>query len=71
MVAVTTLTEGRPGYISDPVIDTSKRQIIYAHCVASNKAFGPKGAANPYRDPDPLRGPPGRLGALAPARGLS
>ena len=22
-----------PGYISDPVIDTSKNQIIYAHCV--------------------------------------
>jgi hypothetical protein len=39
---------GRPGYISDPVIDTSKNEIIYAHCVASNKVFGPKGAANPY-----------------------
>ena len=48
MVAVTTLTKGRPGYISDPVIDTSKGQIIYAHCVASNKAFGPSGSANPF-----------------------
>jgi L-fucose isomerase-like protein len=48
MVALTTLTQGRPGYISDPVIDTSKRQIIYAHCVASNKAFGPKGEANKF-----------------------
>jgi hypothetical protein len=48
MVALTTLTQGRPGYISDPVIDTSKRQIIYAHCVASNKAFGPKGEANAF-----------------------
>ena len=48
MTAVTTLTQGRPGYISDPVIDTSKRRIIYAHCVASNRAFGPQGAANPY-----------------------
>jgi len=48
MSAVTTLTQGRPGYISDPVIDTSKRQIIYAHCVASNRAFGPRGAANPF-----------------------
>jgi hypothetical protein len=48
MVALTTLTGGRPGYISDPVIDTSKRQIIYAHCVASNRAFGPGGAANPF-----------------------
>ena len=49
MVAITTLTQGRPGYISDPVIDTSKRQIIYAHCVASNRAFGPRGQANPFQ----------------------
>jgi hypothetical protein len=48
MLAFSTLTNGRPGYISDPVIDTSKRQIIYAHCVASNKAFGPEGPANPF-----------------------
>jgi hypothetical protein len=48
MVAGTILTQGRPGYISDPVIDTAKRQIIYAHCVAPNKAFGPGGAANPF-----------------------
>jgi L-fucose isomerase-like protein len=38
----------RPGYISDPVIDTSKNQIIYAHCVAPNKVLGPNGPANPY-----------------------
>ena len=49
MVAMTALTQGRPGYISDPVIDTSKRQIIYAHCVASNRVFGPKGQANPFQ----------------------
>lgn len=48
MTAFGLLTRGRPGYISDPVIDTSKRQIIYAHCVASNKAFGPRGQANPF-----------------------
>jgi L-fucose isomerase-like protein len=48
MVAFTTMTQGRPGVISDPVIDTSKRQIIYAHCVAPNKMFGPEGHANPY-----------------------
>lgn len=48
MVIGTTLTQGRPGYISDPVIDTSKRQIIYAHCVAPSKAFGPAGETNPY-----------------------
>jgi hypothetical protein len=39
---------GRPGYISDPVIDTAKNQIIYSHCVATNKVFGPNGRANPY-----------------------
>jgi len=39
---------GRPGYVSDPVIDTSKDEIIYAHCVATSKVFGPKGKANPY-----------------------
>jgi len=48
MVIGTLLTQGRPGYISDPVIDTSKRQIIYAHCVAPNKAFGPDGMVNPF-----------------------
>jgi hypothetical protein len=49
MLAFSTMTEGRPGFISDPVIDTSKRRIIYAHCVASNRVFGPKGKANPFR----------------------
>jgi hypothetical protein len=49
MVAMTALTRGRPGYISDPVIDTAKRQIIYAHCVASNRAFGADGKSNPFQ----------------------
>jgi hypothetical protein len=48
MLVGTTLTQGRPGYISDPVIDTAKRQIIYAHCVAANKVFGPQGPTNPF-----------------------
>lgn len=48
MATLTALTQGRPGYISDPVIDTAKRQIIYAHCVASNKVFGPQGPTNPF-----------------------
>jgi len=47
MLALTCLT-GRPGFISDPVIDTSKNEIIYAHCVAPTKVFGPKGSSNPY-----------------------
>ncbi len=49
MLAFSTMTNGRPGFISDPVIDTSKRQITYAHCVAPNKVFGPAGESNPFR----------------------
>ena len=49
MLTINALTQGRPGYISDPEIDTSKRQIIYAHCVASNRPFGPQGPANPFQ----------------------
>lgn len=49
MLTFSTLANGRPGFISDPVIDTSKRQIIYAHCVASNRVFGPNGSANPFK----------------------
>jgi len=47
MMAVKHLA-GRPGYISDPVMDTSKRQIIYTHCVAPTKALGPAGPENPF-----------------------
>jgi hypothetical protein len=39
---------GRPGFISDPVIDTAKNQIIYAHCVAPTKVHGPDGNQNPF-----------------------
>ncbi len=39
---------GRPGYISDPVIDTASNQVIYARCVSTNKVFGPNGPGNPY-----------------------
>lgn len=49
MLIGTTLTQGRPGYISDPVIDTSKRQIIYAHCVSHTKPFGEKGRVSPFQ----------------------
>lgn len=47
MMAVKHLA-GRPGYISDPVMDTSKRQIIYTHCVAPTKALGPAGPENAF-----------------------
>jgi hypothetical protein len=39
---------GRPGYISDPVIDTATNRVIYIHCVATNKVYGPEGTSNPY-----------------------
>ena len=39
---------GRPAYVSDPVIDTAAGQIVYAHCVATNRVFGPDGLSNPY-----------------------
>lgn len=39
---------GRPAYVSDPVIDTAAGQIVYAHCVAMNRVFGPDGLSNPY-----------------------
>ena len=39
---------GRPGFISDPVLDTSRRQIIYAHCVAPTRMFGPDCEPNPF-----------------------
>jgi len=39
---------GRPAYVSDPVIDTAAGQIIYAHCMATNRVFGPEGLSNPY-----------------------
>ncbi len=41
-------TTGRPAYVSDPVIDTATGQIVYAHCVATNRPFGPDGLSNPY-----------------------
>jgi len=40
---------GRPGFVSDPALDTSKNQIVYAHCVGTTRVFGPEGKANGYR----------------------
>jgi L-fucose isomerase-like protein len=47
-LAVKYLT-GRPAFVSDPVIDTSSGQIIYAHCVSPNRMFGKEGSENPYK----------------------
>ena len=40
---------GRPSFVSDPVIDQASQQIIYAHCVAPTRIYGPQGPASPYR----------------------
>ncbi len=45
---IMTYLAGRPGFISDPVVDTSKNRITYAHCIATTKVFGPDGPSNPY-----------------------
>ncbi|MFP4055259.1 MAG: hypothetical protein ACLF0G_00140 [Candidatus Brocadiia bacterium] len=40
---------GRGGYVSDPALDTSRNRVVYAHCVATTRPFGPRGEANPFR----------------------
>jgi hypothetical protein len=39
---------GVPGYVSDPVIDTSTNTVIHAHCVSATRMEGPAGRAAPY-----------------------
>lgn len=39
---------GRPGFVSDPVVDLGKGEVIYAHCVAPTKMFGTSGFSSPY-----------------------
>lgn len=38
----------RPGFVSDPVIDTSTDTIIHSHCVAATKMGGPDSYPEPY-----------------------
>jgi hypothetical protein len=38
----------RPGFVSDPVIDQAKNQIIYAHCLAATKVYGKEKSNTPY-----------------------
>ena len=40
--------EPRPGFVNDPVADFSRGWIIYCHCTAPSKAFGPSGESSPY-----------------------
>jgi hypothetical protein len=39
---------GKPGFISDPVVDTATNTVIHAHCVAATKMDGPDGREDPY-----------------------
>ena len=47
MLLVKYLTE-RPSFVSDPVVDLSSDQVIYAHCVAPSKVYGPEGPSAKY-----------------------
>jgi len=39
---------GMPGFISDPVFDISRNEVIHAHCVAATKMKGINGPSSPY-----------------------
>lgn len=39
---------GKPGFVSDPIIDLSNNTIIHAHCVSAIKMDGPDGEQCPY-----------------------
>jgi hypothetical protein len=40
---------GRPGFVNDPTMDTSRNAAILAHCMGTPKMDGPDGEAAPYR----------------------
>ena len=39
---------GMPGFVSDPVFDISRNEVIHAHCVSATKMKGINGPASPY-----------------------
>ena len=39
---------GVPGFVSDPLFDTSKNAVIHAHCTSTTKLDGPKGQRAPF-----------------------
>lgn len=39
---------GMPGFVSDPVFDTSRNEVIHAHCVSATRMKGIHGPASPY-----------------------
>ena len=39
---------GKPGFVSDPVFDTSRNEVIHAHCVSATAMQGVGGPASPF-----------------------
>jgi hypothetical protein len=39
---------GNPGFVSDPVFDTSHNEVIHAHCVGARKMRGVDGPSSPF-----------------------
>jgi len=39
---------GVPGFVSDPVFEVSRNEVIHAHCVSATRMKGPSGPASPY-----------------------
>lgn len=46
-IMITSYT-GMPGFVSDPVFDTSRNEVIHAHCVSATRMKGLNGPAAPY-----------------------
>lgn len=46
-ILVTSYT-GMPGFVSDPVFDVSRNEVIHAHCVSATKMKGLNGPSAPY-----------------------
>lgn len=39
---------GKPGFVTDPVFDTSRNEVIHAHCVSATRLRGIREAPSPY-----------------------
>jgi L-fucose isomerase-like protein len=45
---VVTSFSGMPGFVSDPVFDTSRNEVVHAHCVSATRMKGFDQPASPY-----------------------
>lgn len=43
-----TAYSGKPGFVSDPTFDTSRNEVIHAHCVSATRLRGLDAAPSPY-----------------------